>query len=215
MSTLADSPIADGPVGGIDPHAPLPPGNTSATGGYLVAPVPDRVALRRFFQGLIRGVTGLPGDSVRRLWQPNPPPRPEIDVDWCAFAISERSGNTLGGMYVQTNRDDSTFIRYDQRLNLNCTFYGPNCEGYAELLREGLQIGQNREVLQVAGMGLGGLSSITHVPEKIQDQWYDRADISFMIDREVSKLYQILSFGSAVGVIITESMQMPFGVVQP
>jgi hypothetical protein len=213
LSTFGDSPLADGPLAGIDPHAPLPTGNTSATGGYLVPPqLPDNLALRRFFQALIAGVTLLPGPSVRPLWQKNAPPQPEIDVDWCAFGIEDR--RVLGNIFVRQNDNDAT-VKYDQRLTLRCMFYGPNCEGYAERLQEGLPIGQNREAMQMAGMGVASIGRIVHVPELFNDQWYDRCDVSFMIDREVSKLYQILSFGSAIGVIITENMRVPFAVAQP
>lgn len=189
--------------------------NTSATGGPLIGtPMPDSVALRRFFQGLVVAVTGLPSEMVRPRWQRHPPPMPDFDTDWCAIGITKRTPSKQ--IYVKTiaklDGTDETTVSYDEALLIAASFYGPRAEDYCEMLRDGLPIPQNREPLLIAGMGLGDIGATFNVPELINGQWEQRCDVEFTIDREVSKLYQILSFASAIGAIITETMTLPFEV---
>lgn len=186
--------------------------NTSATGGTLTAAMPDNVALRRFFQGLIAATTTLAPALVRPAWQRNPPPAPGFDVNWCAFRVSQREA--LGAIRVRQNTNDAT-VTYDERVTISTMFYGPRCEDYAEMLRDGLPIAQNREPLMVAGMGLEEVGELLRQPELVNDQWLDRCDMDFTVTREVSKLYKILGFAGAVGEIITETMTLPFEVAQP
>lgn len=183
--------------------------NTSATGGPLVPTLPDSVALRRFFQGLIKGVTGLPGDMVRPRWQANPPPRPSVEVDWCGFDIASRTPDANAHMQQLATTAKQT--RHEQ-LEIKCSFYGPNCQGYGELLRDGLEVSQNREPLLLAGMGYVESANFFHLPELINDQYYERFDFSVFVNREVGKVYQILPFSGAIGAIITELLTLPFEV---
>lgn len=188
--------------------------NTSATGGTLVAvPEPDAVVLRRFLQGVFAAITEIPGNLVRPRWQRNPVASPDFDEDWMAFGITRRAVD--GSLHVQHKDDTGSTVRYDETLTVLCSFYGPKCEVKAEMLRDGLGINQNRELMLLAGMGINSFGDILHVPEVANDQWVDRCDLELLVSREVSKLYKILSFGSAIGAIITETMTLPFEVKQP
>lgn len=185
---------------------------TSATGGYLTTALPDNVALRRFFQGLIKGITGLPGPMVRPRWQANPPPMPSIDTNWCSFGITARAPDASA--YVSPAEENARIVRHED-LEIVCSFYGPAGEGYAEILRDGMQVSQNREPLLIASMGFKSNTGLTHVPEQHNDRWYERCDITLTISRETGKVYEILCFTGAIGAIITETLTLPFEVTNP
>ena len=174
--------------------------NTSATGGYLTQTSSsiDGSALRRFLQSVIVGVTGLNATLVRPMWQQNPPPIPSIDVDWCGFAIMTQRPEK-GAFHEQLNAGGATLLRHEE-LDLLCAFYGPNCLVNAGILRDGLElIAQNREQLFLAGMGVSDFSDITHAPELVNDRFFDRADITMTIQREIRRSYDILHFVGASG----------------
>lgn len=176
--------------------------NTSATGGYLVptsAPIDDQ-ALRRFLQAMIVGVTGLAGQFVRPLWQRNPPPIPNFEVDWIAFGITDQRPDA-NPFHRQDDEDGAAIIRHEE-FDVGCRVYGPSCQAITGSLREGMYLAQNRENLYLAGMGLVGFSNTTHIPELINDQWFDRADITMTLRREIRREYAVLNFVSAYGQIL-------------
>jgi len=189
--------------------------NTSATGGYLTpttGPVDDQ-ALRRFLQAMIVGVTGLTGPMVRPLWQKNPPPIPNIDVDWIAFGITEQRPDA--NPFHKQNANNATLIRHEE-FDVRCSVYGPSCQNYTGRLREAMYLAQNRENLYLAGMGLVGFSPTTHIPELINDRWFERADITMTLRREIKREYPILNFVAAEGTIkanrATETLSINWSV---
>lgn len=181
--------------------------NTSATGGYLkpTNTVLDGNLLQDFFHGVIAGVTGLDNTLVVPAFQnqPGPPLRPDIDVDWCGFAIMNRRTEALP-WYVQNDGNDGTLSR-TELFDLQVSFYGPNCTGYAGMLRDGLQITQNLEQLFAAGMAPEGTQDIVYLPEFINGRYYQRADLTVNMNRDVSRTYAILSLLSAQGTLQFES----------
>lgn len=176
--------------------------NTSATGGYLtpgmIAPDEDQT-LRRFLQRLLSGVTGLVGDMVRPMWQTNPPPVPAIDVNWLAFSVDNQRPDA--NPYQRQTDDDGMLLVRHEDLDLRCIFYGPNCQKNANLLRDGLYVAQNRERLFLAGVAVVGVSDTMHVPELINDRYFDRADITISMRREIRRDYQVLHFLGAAGTV--------------
>lgn len=178
--------------------------NTSATGGMLTqtAGPTEGQTLRRFLQTMVAGVTGLTGDKVRQSWQQNPPPVPGIDVDWCGVGIAAQRADANGSV-EQLVAGNVRFTRYEE-LEVMCSFYGPGCLDYAGRLRDGLQISQNREALFLAGMGFVACDDLLHTPELVNDRYYDRADLTVHLRREVRREYAILSFVSAYGTSKTD-----------
>jgi len=180
--------------------------NTSATGGYLTAgPVLNDDGLLDFMQAVIIGLTGLAGDMVRPAFQPNPPKRPGITVDWCAFFISNQMPEA-GNAYVVV--DDNGLGSKSQRhetFDMRCSFYGPNSASNAGNVRDNLQIGQNRDQLFLAGIGFVGANPTPTFGELVEEQWYKRSDITLSFRREINRNYSVLSFLSAYGQIITET----------
>ena len=175
----------------------------SSTGGYLVetgvAPLNDQT-LRRFLHSVITGVTGLDDDLVRQSWAENPAPVPSISVDWVSFGIiSQRPDNAP---YQGQTDDDYSVMQRHEELEVYCIFYGPNSQAYSTILRDGLYLSQNREQMYLVGMGLVGFSDSQHVPELINDRYFDRTDITMTLRREIRREYPILHFLGSYGDII-------------
>lgn len=137
---------------------------------------------------------------------------PGIDTNWCAFGLETRSPDASA--YVAPDELSARVVRHEA-IDVFCSFYGPACESYAEVLRDGMQVSQNREPLLLASMGFKGNSNLTSAPELHNDRWYDRCDLTLTINRETGKVYEILCFTGAIGAIITETLTLPFEVTNP
>jgi len=176
--------------------------NTSATGGYLqqVAGPLEGLDLRRFIGTVLVGVSGLTPELVRPAWQQNPPPVPNIDTNWMAFGITARRADNDP---YQSEKDDGqrTIMSRHEELDIMLAFYGPDCLQKAAEVREGFELTQNTESLLLAGMAYIDLSDIIHAPELVNDRYFDRADTTLTIRREVRREYRILNFVSAYGAI--------------
>jgi hypothetical protein len=214
----------------------MPP-NTSATGGLLL-PGPgvysydfslisdpaywsesnptDGQPLEDLLQQIVRGMTGLPGDLVRPLWQPEPPPIPSYETDWIALGVV--SADLDPGFPfewiepppspVPVGADGEllgTFMIQHEIFELKCVFYGPHSDWFDALVRDAFSVGQNRELLFLAGMGLVSVGTGVLVPEYIQSRWWRRIDRSIRIHREIRRLYPILELVAAQGVILSET----------
>lgn len=189
--------------------------NTSATGGYLppgvIQPLDDEAFLD-FLQLIVAGVTGLAGQMVRPAYQPNPPKRPGINQNWCAFWTS--NNQTEKGYAYTVNDEDglgSTVVRHET-FDLRCSFYGPNAGHYAGIWRDGLEVGQNREVMFLANIGYVGPGPMTALGELVDQQWFNRVDVTVTLRRELTRRYEVLSFLQALGQIVTETMVINWAV---
>jgi hypothetical protein len=180
---------------------------TSATGGYLnqTAGPTEGVTLQRFLQQVIVGVSGLPGNAIRPLWQANPPPLPDITANWCAFGIVSVKGDANVYQRESSTLTSATIERHEQ-IEVRCSFYGPDAMDYANRLRDGLQVAQNREQLFLAGMGINGFSDLQHIPDLVNDRFYNRADMTITISREVKREYSVLPFLASGWIIATETL---------
>lgn len=168
---------------------------SSATGGYLTPQysTDDAVYLRRLLQSIIVGVTALQPSLVRPMWQPDPPPVPSISTDWCGFAIVAQR-HEKGSFHEQFDESGAVLWRHEE-LDVLCAFYGPNCLTNAAVLRDGLEgFAQNREVMALNILGIGGFSDIVHAPELVNDRYFDRADITMVVRRELGREYEVLPF---------------------
>lgn len=109
------------------------------------------------------------------------------------------SGSTLTGGGVNTN----VFQRHED-LEVQCSFYGPDADDIASSVRDGFQLGQNREALGLANMGFVGTSSARRVPDLVNERWIDRFEMSVFLRRERLRVYPILTFTSVSGVIVND-----------
>lgn len=179
---------------------------TSATGGYLLPVVsPDSDAgLARILHGLICGITGLSGSVVRPLWQENPPPIPSSGTTWAAFGLTDITSGLPYMVQVDNPPDTICEYRQDERFTLRVSVYGPSCQRYAAMIRDGVNISQNREAIYLHGISVIGTGNITRAPELVNDVWLDRCDIEIDMGRVIIVNYDVLNFLAADGEIDTD-----------
>jgi hypothetical protein len=165
----------------------------SSTGGYLVG-TETALDINYFFHDLIMNLTALNKTLIRPRWQPNPPTMPASGTDWIAFGVQELEGDNSA--YIQKKTVGADLIRHEFYAVL-CSCYGVNGRDNARKLRDGLEIGQNREVMYTNNIGFITAGNIIHAPELINDVWYDRFDVELRFAREVKKAYNILDIAHA------------------
>lgn len=174
---------------------------TSATGGYLTpALTPAQLeddALINFLQEWIVGITGIVNTNVRPRWQPEPANIPAETVNWLAFGITKRVTDVYAAELHIPSGAGYNEIRRHEVLFMAATFYGPNRNGFARKLREGMQVAQNREILTLNNMGLVESGDILTTPEQVKDKWYPGALLTFSIRRQLVSDYGVQNILSA------------------
>lgn len=184
--------------------------NTSATGGYLsptvVSPPAEDADLDAVFQPLVSGVTGIDGTLVRPRWQTNTPKQPESSVNWCAMGVTIIRPDA--GPYIEHigagNGQDN--MQRHEEINVACTFYGPLAGANAALLRDGLSIPQNTDLLRLQGIGLIDCDEVRAVPELVNQQWIRRFDVAARFRRQVKRSYPVLNILSAPVTLISDDI---------
>jgi hypothetical protein len=192
--------------------------NNSATGGYLApasSPAPlEGKALFEFLQQVFVNITGMPGTVFFPRWQLEPPNLPAVGSDWAAFGIVKRSNPKF--QFVTAT---STYSEYQthEEMEILTSFYGPNADTNAALLRDGLYISQNREVLLTNNMGLVDTGDLITTSELVKNQWLYRVDLRVNIRRQIVRQYPILDVTSAEGTVYTDepTLTIPIAVTGP
>lgn len=157
-----------------------------------------------FFQSLIVGVTGLPGNMVFPRWQTTPPNLPPYGTNWGAVGVTP---DTTVDDYPYLKHYDDGFFAFDlmlrhENIEVLCSFYGPNAKQYASYVRDGMYLPQNREPLQLAGMDLTQAGpNLVRAPEEIKNQVTNRWDVTLYIKRCIQRRYAILSLVSVTGIL--------------
>lgn len=169
--------------------------NDSTTGGYLApedAPAPAEDAdLDALFQAAVRDVTGLPGALVRPRWQPTMPKQPEPSVNWCALAVTLITPDDGPAIEHLPQGDGAEQVVRHEELEVLTTFYGPQAQGFAARLRDGISLPQNMEALQTSAIGLTEVGRIRTAPELVNQQWIRRCDLVLYFRRKVTRVYPI------------------------
>ena len=172
--------------------------NDSTTAGYLTpvgaAPLDDQ-ALDRFFHDLFVGLTGLDPTLVRPRWQQDPGNFPPRTTSWLAQGITDVKdegiawkGYDASGNYV---------VQRTQVLTNRLSFYGPGASALEGLVRDGLQVEQNRASLQAQGFGLVRVGDPRAMPLLLNEQWVKRIDVPVQFRRTITRTYQVLALESA------------------
>ena len=179
--------------------------NTSASGGYLLpAPSPaplEDAALDAFLQQIVAGVTGMPGAMVRPRWQPESPNLPDFGTDWAAVGVTDQDPDTYAYIQHEPTGDGSDTLERQETITMLTSFYGPHAGGNVSLLQDGLQMGQNREVLFLNGFVLQETGRATKAPVMIKDKWTHRVDVQIIFRRQINRVYQVFNILSAKGEI--------------
>jgi len=172
--------------------------NTSATGGYLTPSTTalEGQALLDFFQAWLVGLTNLAPTNVRPRWQREPGNIPLETADWIAFGIARRESDVFTAEVYTASNPGYNETRRHEILNFAVSIYGPNADATAQQLREGMQITQNLEVLNVASMGLIDSGDLVTLPELVKDKWYYRIDFTFRIRRQIVTGYAVQRLAS-------------------
>lgn len=180
--------------------------NTSATGGYLApagSPAPaEDTDLEDVLQAMVVGISGLAGKFVRPRWQTKTPKQPEPDINWCAVGVHETK--TVANPVIDHDGSDDGHDQYQmhEELQVLCTFYGPQAQAYASILRDGIFVPQNSEAVKAYRMAFYGASDIRPMPELVNQQWVRRYDLIIQMRRQVVRVYPVLNILSADPVIV-------------
>lgn len=193
--------------------------NTSATGGYLrpaasPAPLQDD-ALQDFLQELVVGVTGMDPKSVIPRWQPEPPNLKTQGTDWAAIGLMTSRPDMYAAVMHLDDGQGADQLQRHEVMEILTSFYGPNSERNAALLKDGLQIGQNREVLVANGMGLVSTGDPIAVPSLVKDRWLKRMDMPLTIKREILRVYPVENILIGRAYLDTEVIQEVLDVPTP
>ncbi len=213
----------------------------SSTGGIMAPEASPAVtadkSLTAVLQPVLAGITGLSGDLVRRSWQIDPPPSPAATVDWLAFGVVRTVGDSdpyfeqvaapveadpEADPPVEADPDRTVAeMRRHEELDVLCTFYGPNGQGLAARLRDGLNLAQNRDDLEAEGITVVSAEEPVHAPELENQRWVERWDVTLTLRREIVRRYPVLHLvraqGQMTGNRVTESVTGEFdtGATEP
>lgn len=194
--------------------------NDSATGGYLaplanpVAPLEDDL-LDDFLGDVVGAIVGFDRNTlVRPRWQPDPPNPPARNVNWVAVGVPNRPRRdtfpaVIHDPAANAGQGADVLIR-NEEIELLASFYGPNCQGFATLLADGIIIPQNREELATAGIKLVSVGEPTKTPDLLKGKWLSRCDLAVLLRREIRRAYPVLNLLSASGQIISTQATVPF-----
>jgi hypothetical protein len=181
--------------------------NNSSSGGYVqprpqpptLVSTPPNLNFVDFMQSILVGLSGAPGNLVRSDWQQKPPKRPDVDVNWIAFGIE--GVNPDFNTYIGQNSSGQQYMQQNELFGLVVNFYGPlSYENYG-LVRDNFQVPQNLANLTKANVGYGYDTPAQHVPELIDEIWFDRWRVVFYLRRQIQRFYPLLTFVSASGTI--------------
>jgi len=189
--------------------------NTSADIGYLQPDPPIVASLDDDFidvvQEMVCGITGIDGHLLFPRWQTSPPTMPEFDVTWGALGFSESHADVFAAIIHDPSGDGKDVLIRQTEIDVTVTFYGPNSGLYVAMLRDGLQIAQNREVLYSQGMAFVESSHIVSQSELVNQRWISRYDIVVTIRRNVILNYNVQNLLSSQGTVTTgEEYQTQF-----
>ena len=206
--------------------------NDSSTGGFLVpgtysdfTPPAYDAALDAIFQPVIAGTSSIPGTLVVPMWQPTMPNMPDLTVDWCAFGVNVHNAPANAYVVHQSMAyDQADQPAYDANLiydatpqqgqrdvlqtaediEVTCAVYGPNSRQNATLIRDGIQLDQNRETLSAAQISFVSAGPVRSVPDLINNLWHRRSDVILYFRRAVVRAYPVLDLVSAAGTVSSD-----------
>jgi hypothetical protein len=162
--------------------------------------------LDNFFQQMVAGIVALDGTLVRPRFQAEPPELPDFGINWAAVGVMRR---TPMGPWATIGHDPRgegrSWMQRHEYLDVLSSFYGPDADDNCGLLQDGLSIAQNREPLQLNGMGLIDIGNPVHAPALIKGRWTDKWDLHSNFSRIVIRVYPIRNILSAAGTIVVDA----------
>lgn len=182
----------------------------------LPAPSPSVIegdALEDLFQATLAGITGLDPSLVRPRWQPEPPNQPEFTTNWMAFGITVLPADKF--VFLRMVDDVTQELQCSEELTCLTSFYGPQAQAYAGVLRDGLAIDQNRWALAAAKIKLVEVGDPRQVPALFKQIWTKRIDETLRFRRWVVRRYTVNAINSAGAGLDNEHYITPITVTPP
>lgn len=164
----------------------------SSIAGFLAPssePLEDE-GLENLLHDVIVGITGIPGDMVRPRWQPEPPQQPDFPSSWVAFGVQRTSHDVFS---YQTMVDDGQQVQRDSVLYVLHSFYGPVSSGLCSRFRDGLDVSQNRDLLQAQGLELVEMQEALNIPALLKSVWVKRVDAMVVYRRRTVRTFPVLT----------------------
>jgi hypothetical protein len=178
--------------------------NDSTASGYLVpsSPPPDSdIDLEDIFHDLVVGIVGLTGDLVRPRWQTFPANTPDPqEVNWASFGveIGARQWDAVVTHDPNANGNSGeSSVAGSVTLRCNFSFYGINSQANLGLLRDGIALGQNRDVLESKGIKFIEWADPVNLPSLVKNSWARRVDLKGTFVRLVTRTYGVRNIASA------------------
>lgn len=174
--------------------------------------------LEDIFQTAVCGITDMPGKWVRPKWQLNPGNMPDQAQNWIAYGLTLQKRqwdaakvhdpNGAGGLGTDT-------VAGTEVWNLTCSFYGPNCNLYESIFRDGLSLSQNRDTLAAKKIKFIEFMEPVTLPVLLKDAWNRRIDLKGVFHRWVERTYAIRTIASATSTLDNERYVTPLSVPNP
>lgn len=199
--------------------------NSTATGGILIPhpqpptlnTTPPGLSFVQFIQQLLVALSEFPGDMVRPEWQKEPPKQPSIETNWLAFGLGQATADFNAYVTAGVHDDESQkpSLQRNELIPITISVYGPKAYDNIGLIRDGFQLTQNLASLRKANVGFAYDNPAIHVPDFFNERWYDRWRMEIAVRRSIQRVYPLLTFASASGIIYTqtateEDYQLPF-----
>lgn len=181
--------------------------NTSATSGYLLPAPPDPLegqSFEDFIQEVFVGITGLDPTLARPRWQEEPPNLPDATQTWMALGVVDWNPDTFAVEEHDPSGDGSSVLKRNEELVVKVSCYGPRAAELNSMLRDGLQIAQNREILDLNGVALIATGRPERVPALIKQKWQNRIDVDVQLRRAIRRVYPVLNLLSAQAILDNE-----------
>lgn len=193
--------------------------NSSVKGPLLPADSPAPLeddALEDFLHDVFAGITGITNDLIRPRWQPDDPNQPNREDTWLAFGVMRMAADTYPAIMLHdTAGEGSDELQRHETIEVLISAYGPLAATKLSLLRDGMQVEQNRAVLTDVGMNLQETQDIIPAPTLVKEKWLHRYDMTMILRREIQRVYPVLTLESAKVSLNNDLYTTEIDVTQP
>lgn len=160
-------------------------------------------AFEDFLHDLFEGLTSLPGNLIRPSWQLEPPQLPELGTNWISFGIIETIDENIASEIFRGDLD--MVVARGQEVTVQVSAFGPTADNTVSLIREGIQLEQNREILRLNNIGFIETTRVINTSLEINKRWSKRRDFNLRLRRIVQRTYPIRTILSVPTAITTET----------
>lgn len=196
--------------------------NDSTAAGYLTPPAgpvgTQDNAFEDFLHDVFAGLLGMTGDLIRPRWQLEPANMPDFSTgDWMSFGIMDINPDQYAYVNHIPDSNGSDEIQLNEDVTVLISTYGPNAMKNLKLIRLGLQVDQNREVLRTNQVGLTSFSRMRAAPSLVNDRYLHRWDMEMFLrrlDRATYTVENLVSVSETLNLqgsvnLITTSLTRP------